>query len=50
MTETFDFQDGKGQVPAHRHVNPNKMLGGWVAETAQVSGEARVFGEAWVSL
>ena len=59
VAETFDF--GWGVVPAHRHVNPDGSLGGWVAntakvdasaqvsDTAQVSGSAQVFGEAWVS-
>lgn len=54
--QAFDFCDGKGLVPAHRHVNG----GGWVANTAYVSdsayvgpnaqvyGNARVRGEAWV--
>lgn len=50
---TFDF--GAGPVPAHRHINPNGDLGGWVHDTAvvdggaYVSGEARVYGEACVS-
>lgn len=33
---TFDFEDGKGSVPAHRHVNPGGSEGGWVANTARV--------------
>lgn len=49
---TFNFEDGKGQVPAHKHPNG----GGWVADTAyvdetvyvgrdaRVSGYARVYG------
>lgn len=47
---TFDFNDGKGPVPAHKHPNG----GGWVAdtatvdETACVGSEARVFGNARV--
>jgi hypothetical protein len=28
---TFDF--GYGEVPSHRHVNPDGSEGGWVAET-----------------
>jgi len=40
---TFDFQDGNGPVPAHRHVNPDGSEGGWVAETAQVYGNAQVY-------
>lgn len=54
---TFDFQDGKGPVLAHRHENG----GGWVANSAfvdsttfieadaRVSGNARVYGNARVS-
>lgn len=33
----FNFGDGKGLVPAHRHKNPDGSIGGWVAETAWVS-------------
>ena len=49
---TYDF--GSGPVPAHRHINPDKSLGGWVANTtyiadnAQVYGDARVYGNARV--
>ena len=32
MTNTFDFKDGNGPVPAHQHPNG----GGWVADTAKV--------------
>ena len=56
MSETtFDFIDGKGHVPAHRHTNPDGSTGGWVADSAQVygdawvSGDAQVYGDAWVS-
>ena len=45
---TFDFKDGRGAVPAKRHITPDGSKGGWVATTAQVSGNARVFGDAWV--
>ena len=47
---TFDFDDGKGPVPAHKHPNG----GGWVADTAKVAktayvgAEARVYGNAMV--
>ena len=41
----FDFQDGIGPVAAHRHVNG----GGWVADTAKVTGNAWVTGNARVS-
>lgn len=48
---TFDFRDGNGPVPAHKHENG----GGWVADTAHVSPEsyvgpyARVYGHALVT-
>lgn len=48
INETFDFSDGMGPVPAHRHPNG----GGWVANSAAVSitayvgPEARVYGQA----
>jgi len=46
----FDF--GFGLVAAHQHINPDKSIGGWVANTATVeatcyiSGDARVYGNA----
>ena len=57
MTECFDFKDGNGKVPAHRHSSG----GGWVADTAYVAesvyvgnnakvyGNAEIFGYAVVS-
>ncbi len=54
---TFDFGDGNGPVPAHKHPNGD----GWVADTttvddtvfvgpiAQVFGNAQVYGNARVS-
>jgi hypothetical protein len=45
---TFDFGNGMGPVPAHKHVNG----GGWVADTARVGKnvmvgpDAMVYGEA----
>ncbi|QKE37461.2 hypothetical protein [Ferrovum myxofaciens] len=54
ILETFDFEDGNGPVPAHRHKNPDGSAGGWVAETARVSilatvgPNAQVFGNAQV--
>lgn len=44
---TFDF--GAGPVPAHRHVNPDGSLGGWVADTAEVNDTAYVGLDARVS-
>ena len=45
---TFDFQDGNGPVPAHHHVNPDGSEGGWVAETAVVSGNAHISGDTYI--
>jgi hypothetical protein len=51
MTQTFDFGDGRGPVPAHQHPNG----GGWVADTATVCAttyvgpDARVYGNAHIS-
>jgi len=50
----FDFDDGNGPVPAHRHQNPDGSIGGWVADTAtvaptaEVGPEARIFDQARV--
>ena len=44
MSEQFDFGDGLGPVAAHRRV----YGGGWVADTAYVGSDARVYGEAQV--
>ena len=41
---TFDFQDGKGPVPARQHPNG----GGWVADTATVSATAYIGPDAWI--
>lgn len=52
--KTFDFDDGNGPVPAHRHNNTSGRLGGWVANSASVhqyafvNEDARVFGLAEV--
>jgi hypothetical protein len=43
---TFDF--GDGPVLAHRHVNPDGSLGGWVADTATVEPTAYVGPDARV--
>ena len=54
-TQTFNFQDGNGFVPAHRHINSDGSPGGWVAETAFVEPKchigyyARVYGNAYVT-
>lgn len=51
MSNTHDFNDGNGPVPAHRHSNG----GGWVADTAKVDAsahvgpDAKVYGYAHVS-
>lgn len=44
VKQQYDFEDGKGPVPAHKHCNG----GGWVANTAHVRGTARVEGNAKV--
>ena len=50
MSDTHDFNDGNGAVPAHRHSNGE----GWVAETAKVDAsayvgsDAKVYGNAYV--
>ncbi len=33
----FDFEDGRGEVPAHQHVNKNGDVGGWVEDNCTVS-------------
>jgi carbonic anhydrase/acetyltransferase-like protein (isoleucine patch superfamily) len=40
--DKFDFGDGYGPVPAHRHKNPDGSKGGWVANTAKVDKTAYV--------
>lgn len=49
MTTTFDFEDGNGPVPAHRHTNPDGVIGGWVADTAYVGPLAYVGPDANVT-
>ena len=44
IKETYDFKDGKGPVPAHRHAKG----GGWVANTAYVADTAYVGVDALV--
>ena len=39
---TYDFGDGKGPVPAHRHKNPDGSEGDWVADTAAVAATAHI--------
>ena len=40
----FNFQDGLGEVPAHRHINKNGDEGGWVADTVKVEDSVYVYG------
>ena len=40
-----DFRDGAGPVPAHRHVNPDGSVGGWVADGIRFAEKA----ELWVA-
>lgn len=35
--ETYDFGDGRGPVPAHRHTNPDGSVGGLVSRNSTVS-------------
>ena len=56
----YNFGDGKGPVPAHRHKNPDGSVGGWVADTAYVAptmhvmpratvgGDRHIHGSGWV--
>ena len=39
----FDFEDRRGPVPAHQHINPDGTIGGWVADSVEFSAEAKVF-------
>ena len=39
---SYDFEDGKGSVPAHRHTNPDMTKGGIVADSAQLMGDVRI--------
>lgn len=54
LSTIFDFGDGNGPVPAHRHINPDGTVGGWVADTAFVASSAyvgqyaKVYGKAHV--
>jgi hypothetical protein len=45
FVQVYDFGDGKGNVPAHKHSNG----GGWVANTATVEDSVIVEGDAMVS-
>jgi carbonic anhydrase/acetyltransferase-like protein (isoleucine patch superfamily) len=53
--DVFDFEDGAGAVPAHRHINQHGSEGGWVANTAFaartvfIGRDARVAGTAIVA-
>lgn len=44
----FDFGDGNGPVPAHRHINPDGSLGGWIADTSSVDDDVFVHQTATV--
>ena len=38
----YDFNDGRGPVAAHQWINPDKSLGGWVAdENVEISVEIK---------
>ena len=38
----FDFDDGRGEVLAHRHINKNGELGGWVEDNCEVSEDSYI--------
>ena len=43
MNETkFDFEDERGKIPAHRHINKNGYEGGWVEDNCTVSEDSYV--------
>lgn len=42
MSVTHDFGDGRGEVPAHRHANPDGGEGGWVADSATVDAAIEI--------
>jgi len=39
---SFDFDDGRGEVPAHQHVNKNGEAGGWVEDNCTVSDDSHI--------
>jgi len=45
MSEMFDFEDGRGPVPAHQHANG----GGWVADTVIIPAEIYIGRTARIS-
>ena len=47
-TEKTTHNFGYGDVPAHRHKNPDDSLGGWVADTSLIAGDVTVPGSASV--
>ena len=49
MSQTYDFDDDNGPVPAHRRTNPDGTEGGWVANTATVAGDVYVSPNATIS-
>jgi hypothetical protein len=38
-----NFGDGRGEILAHQHINPDGSIGGWVANSVEISAEAKVF-------
>ena len=46
MTQTYDFNDGRGPVPTQQHPNG----GGWVADTATVAEDHRAAGDPSVAV
>jgi len=41
--KTHDFGDGMGEIPAHRHLNPDGLLGYWIPDTWNVGPDKFVY-------
>ena len=48
IAEALTHNFGYGEIPAHRHVNPDGSQGGWVADTARVAANVTVPDDASV--
>jgi hypothetical protein len=42
MATLHDFRDGRGEVPAHKHTNPDGSEGGWVSDDSEVSADSTI--------
>ena len=45
---THDFEDGRGEVSSHQHINPDKSLGGWVEDNCTVSDDCYISADSRV--